>query len=653
MFYLKMLRIALLFALAAGFLACGSRTPQPVVEERLVILDNIARGKRFLSTFDGKRAQDNFLRAIDYYPQGRKRDELYCQAAYGVMLANAQMLIAEMNSILGLALRGALSAPEDLAALGLSGSPYLPANEMEKDKAFDFGILLENRWFSLEEKLYIISAYGHDVTATSLDVPDCGFDIGVEDNDRDLAYVLNMGHNTKPIVQAVFRGRLDVAEARVFNMLARTLTGSANFVLAHDLSMTVDVAKIAHMFGFDCFQSDLFDCLRGENSGELADFREWAFLFQDNPRLLGKSEDRWEKRFTRVDTDFANGFGSLLGFFDALISRSVRYSTSQFSDYDAQHFIIYRDRNSNERIDGADTLGLNIEAIVLDPEWIIEVLNLPKAQADKLRADFITANDLIKAFLPALRTLNAPSSEVVEEINAFSRRVRDNMLAVKDASQPYERIPFDSFEGFFDSYLPIPLFEDFPPNWVEIDLASYFIEPQALEQFIPYWAVTSPAYHYTGAIFLIDQEEPFEDDDEWTWERELFPLASYNGGRRGNLTNLALPFDCMNESNFRGEVVVNNQAREFGWPSFAVVWPDPTFNGTLYIDLGAWTPIFGLNRYVSPHQDLSCDDKDLNGFFPPTNYALTKGMWQFVAFVWGNSSVLRELLGSTILEFVD
>ncbi|MBA3754416.1 MAG: hypothetical protein H0X01_09835, partial [Nitrospira sp.] len=522
-----------------------------------------------------------------------------------------------------------------------------------------------------EPVLAEMSNYAEAVT----EIPKCTFTIGAGDvtetypagKENPFKYVLNIGDSDVPVVQVVLTGRFDGTEARLLNALVRSVLGGMDFVLAHDYSTTFDLHKIGHQLGLpvQCLRENALQC--GIMSGNLTDVNVnllgWAFIFADNPKLLGKSETRWDSRMSFVDNEFAGAFYGLRTFFDSMVARSQALAVKAASDDELhQYILIYKDANENGLVDAADDLGVNITAVNLSPEFLISQTGMEssvegRARAIKMRKDFKDTEAAVKTGLGFLRGGSLQLSEgSVAEVDLFFERFYGNMQAVDVPETEFERIPIDSFNTLIQDFL-LGVFDSTPtPNFMELDLRSYFVEPKPLRKFLPYWEMTTDPTVYVGSRFLLDSDDYDTGGGEYhtlpeilfsnagsgysffdIMERDLL-TGTYDGGTEFgvNLTGISAPSDCVNANNIYSIVKIKQQdgtgTQDYylRWPVMMVALQDPSFNGVIYTDMGAWTSVYNPTK-GNGVAGVGCPNP--SGFLPASNYSLTKSMWMYLDFL--------------------
>lgn len=674
---------SVILALVVTFVAaCGDdkKPPPPPQNFKQKILE----GKYSLSKFEAERARAIFLEVNESYRETYKKN--HCEASYGVVLADAQVLVTLLNNlVIGPLLTGALSpAPYSPQALPASRGGYRTAGA----KPHDFGIELENLWApKFEPILTEMSIYAAAVTA----IADCTFSIGVGDEPVDALVtgenpykmVLNLGDTEYPIAQLVFRGRLDGAEARLIELIGRSTMALMNFVLAHDLSLTIDLIKIAYILGapIECIQEDALDCVTKIASGEVTtvpvDFLEAAFIFADNPQLLAKSpaaagvpqSNRWERRFPVIDNQLARGFFGMRDFFSALLARSAALDTNVASEeLFTQYLIFFRDNNEDGKVDAGDGFGINLiendSGVKLSCDFIIQTRGLTAAQAQECRASMIDAEAFINGFLlTTLRDLFTPSEEAVGEINTFVERVYGNMAAVDNPSITAERIPINQFDNVIRDFFRGLLLDAPTPPFMEFDVKAFFTDPKPLREFLPYWERTTTAW--TFSRFIADSDDytayspeggpPVQltapqllfDQNYWDYSFSLTPTeravlqGPYDEGR---ITTLGLPADCLNPVNLHAKLSasIGNLDKV---PGTVMYFPlrDPSLNAMIYINMDEWSLRYdGIDNGSSTYGAFTCSDP--SGFQLADNQMLTKSMWLYLDFL-ADHIALTQLLG--------
>ncbi len=660
---LRIGKVVVACLLALGIAGCSNGDDQVQQRDKSGAIDAIATGKYFLTKFEGRRARDNFQKVVtsDWYENGGKKDGLYCEAMYGVILADAQRFLTQVNSLLGTVLKTVIAPAPGVPAGSFSLAAKAPLSEQ-----FDFGELLDPAWRgSLEPILTEMAEYADEVTRYEATVANCGFDIGVdlEESEKGYLYVLNLGEDRRPLFQVQFKGRIDGSEARVINSFVRTVLAGVDFLLAHDMSMTLDLQKIGYILGLpvECLPEEGLACFNDGFTLALQDLPGLAFLLEDNPNLLAKNDARWY-RMERIDNTMVSAFYGMRSFFQSLLVRDSRAESvgGDVEERMKEYLISYRDRNDNGQVDSADTFGINIEGITCDPSHVIEVTQLGAEDAASLRSLCKTIEDAVSTLLlNMLRNLSGlMTNAVVEELTTFNERAYANMVAVEKPDHEYQRIPISSFNETLAAF-PIQIIGEPMLPWLEFDVASFFTEPRALRSFMPYWEETPS---FTGARFLIDSDdysaldstgatvvgnlnelmftvknsEAGYTDITLLEERDLFQ-GSYAGG---TLTGLTIAADCLNAEN----LYIGDDTERTYLPVFGLAMQDPTFNGLAWVNLGEWRNRYGFQLFENPDtSNVACNDPmtvDL-----ATNYSLNKGTWIFIKHFIDNLEIL-SLMGS-------
>lgn len=689
----KRLGSALFFLLVGLGVACDP--PKEEIKKTTSLKEKIIEGKYSLSQFEAERARAIFLEVNETYRETYNKN--HCEASYGVVLADAQVVVTLLNNlIIGPLLTGALApAPYSPQALPASRGGYRPALA----KPHDFGIELENVWApKFEPILNEMSIYAAAVTA----IPNCTFSIGIGDEPVDALstgenpykWVLNFGDTEYPIAQLVFRGRLDGAEARVIEAVGRSTLAIANFVLAHDLSLTLDLIKIAYILGapVECIQEDALGCISDIISGEVTtvpvDLLESAFIFADNPQLLAKSapvatvpqSNRWERRFPLVDNQLARAFFTMRDFFPALVARSAALEGNLvndkiFNDY----LILFRDTNEDGKVDAGDEFGINLVAndsgVKLSCDFIIQTRGLSEAQAQECRNSLSDFEDAINGVvLELLKKLFTSSEEAVGDINNFVERMYGNLASVDNPSITAERIPINSFDNVIRDFL-LGFVDQPTPPFMEFDVKAFFIDPKPLREFLPYWERTTTSW--TFARFIADSDDyPAQHPDGGPTIMLTAPqllLDQHYAGYltnlkavterpvlqgpydEGRITNLGLPADCLNPYNLYAKIGIpigDDPNPEI--PGLVMYFPlrDPSLNAMIYVNMDEWSVLYdGPSSNGSSHNGsasfgaYNCSDP--SGFQLPDNQALTKSLWLYLDFL-ADHIVAVQFLGPVL-----
>ncbi len=419
----------------------------------------------------------------------------------------------------------------------------------------------------------------------------------------------------------------------------------------------------------ECISQDLLTCIRDSDFAFETDLivdriLGWAFLFEDNPRLLGRNENledgtkgRWERRFTRVDNEWAAGFYALRTFLPSLVARTSNLRGRDGADQKlSQFFILYQDNNDNDEIDGLDKFGINIQRIVFSPEFFIIRGNLPEDEARTLRESFSDIEATVNSTVLGILKSFEPSAASVAEINTFFERMYSNMKAVENENFSYEPIPINSFNTVFQDFL-LGFFSGDLPNFMDFDLRSYFVDGRPFRDFVPRWHLIQVIEPSNQGDILINLAEFLLDSDDYSIggttttirpanidaydgtlvaERGVFQ-GTYNGGSLGQLQNIGWASDCINGDNLTS--IFSSNVGQEGWPVVYLNLPEPTFNGLINVNLGAWDPY-----YSALDGNGSACVGDVAGRQLATNYSLSKAMWMYVDYFIDNFEVV-QLLG--------
>lgn len=690
--------LAVLF-FALGTIGCEEEIDQCAEGFSLICPKPIDRkamlqAKQHISNFDGARARDIYLQANDEYKKYHKGQDM-CEATYGVVLADSQIIVSELN---GLVLRFLVGGLAPAPGFSSAAAGQLKPRYKTAAGAHDFGIELENLWASIEPTMIEMAAYAGAVTT----IANCSYSIGVGDGEpktptgqeNPYKYVLNIGDSKLPVIQLAFQGRFDGAEARALETLMRTSMAVMNLILVHDLSLTIDVAKLAYLIGVpvECLKDDILGCgakvLSGEITAQPANLLDAAFIFEENPKFLAKSEkdpnvpqaDRWARRMPWVYRDLARGFYTLRSFFQALVARSVALQGTVANEkIFNEYVIVFRDSNENGKIDGQDDFGLNIKKIDFDCQFFIAKFGLSETQAEKCNTEFDTLDELAAQAITFLPNLFAPTEAAVGEFQTFFERMYGNTGGVENPALTAERIPINSFNAVTREFFSgISILNADTPNFMELDLKAFFNNAKPVRDFVPYWSKVTDSFTLTR--FLADSDwyaayDPVTGGTHWLtspqyafdpryknmvpdWldpiERDLF-TGVYDGGINGTLSSLRMGADCLNGKNLFMVLTLNNKTTKLSAPVFAFPLPDPTLNTMIYLNLDEWKALYdnngnGADRFTTnPFGYPSYDCRsDPSGFVLADNRTLTKSMWLYLDF-WVDHFILASF-AQTILD---
>jgi hypothetical protein len=644
---------ALLCLLGLG--ACTAERSEKRALRDAEIQQYILAGKKHLSQFQGAQARDKFLAVYDN--QKRFAGQFHCEAAYGVALADVQVVLAALNPPL-------LSLLEK--QFGASSG---------HDLAVDPGAEIEAFWNTVTPTIRELIGYAEEITA----VEGCAFAIGLDEvgvAPNELKFPLNFLSNEQPVVQVVFKSRFDVLEARFIIALAHAALGVADLLLAHDLRWEPDFAKFAHQLGVasDCIPlRGLVPCVFEDKAPEASPVHllDWAFVFADNPRLLDESPERWAARSAAVAPALAAALQPLRDFTAALLARNKRLLEDAIPDERYREFaFIYYDANQNVEVDSADNLGVNVHDVLLRCEALAGTI-IPETGLADCERRLASYEGLLDIGLMLIRTGPSPSSAVMGEVELLVERLYGALRSVSEPAYPYEKIPFSSLSRFFSELLPII---DAPaPNFLEADVSALFKSPRSIRAFLPAWQAGVGA---TGSRFLADGDdyEYFSPPPSTVTSVDAYLDQAYGGylwEALGLEPKLAIepdsaterplfgcpgphciPADCLNAGNLYSELsgvpLADEETFVLHWPALYLWFPDPTFNGLLSVDLGVWTGHAG----ASPGNGSESLQGHLcpltAGLQSPDNLTLQKSLWIFADFF-----VDHFQMAGLVFEFLD
>ncbi len=612
-------------------LGCSPREREPLTPAERT--EKILDGKRALSSFDGATARTEFAAVdADYRTQ---TGSPHCEAAYGASLANLQIALDELNPIL----------------LQFVGEQF---GLLDADVS-NISNLLNDGWPAIEAALVEAGEYAAAVTGIS----GCEFSIGLEEPVDDsfdnmsaqYQFPLHLLDSENPVLEIVFSARFDGVEARLIQAVIGAGLALADGVLAHDLTLELDDAKLAHQLGSTeaCVRDGFLACLLAGPLPVHAPIHllDWAFVFADNPKFLTKAPERWDERFAAVDNHLISAIAPLRSLFSEMLVRTRRHSEQSRDDALEEFALVYVDANHNSKIDTADSIGVNIDEIRFTCEALIGVL-ITEAEEQECRIRVSSYDDLALILMNFIRSAASPSGSVIEELDSFFTRAYLSFRAVDDPDVAYEPIPFDSLSRLFSEVLPI-LNAPFP-NFLAFDFAAFFRNPRPVRDYVPTWfkhggiagarfkadgdeypAFVSPPATLTSVDVYLDEAHGgliwgllgrtvFSPVDlEGAIERELFPCPG------------CVPADCLNATNlfsvFEGIPVLNDDEEIWRWPVFYLDFPDPALNGLVLADPGVWNarldPEAGNGGFE--YGDASCDYP--SGFQPADAKRLHQSLW--------------------------
>lgn len=640
------MRAAWTWLIVLALAACAEKKESALTPA--AIEDRVLAGKLHLSRFEGREAREVF-RALDA-DYRKEHGAPHCAAHMGVVLADIQVALSIVNPALVTLLEQQLRP----ATKSTPGS----------DAA------IEAVAVAVEPTLRELAQYAEAVTA----IPDCAFSIGLDEpkGEEDYRFIANVLDDAQPVVQVELRSRFDGVEARVVAGVVNAILAALDMALAHDLGWRVDAAKVAHQLGVTeaCLAQGFVPCYF---SGETADhppahLLDWAFVLEDNPALLGARSARWKERMPRVAGEGAAAVQPVRTLFDAMLARSERIYGSDV-ERETDYLLVYRDVDSNARVNTADQLGINIEAVRLDCTKLVGIV-VAEREAEDCRRRFDDYQAIAQTALMFVRTAASPSERVVEELEVFFDRLHAQLYAV-DAGGSAAPIPFNSLSGLFSEM--VPLLEQEAPNFVAFDLGAFLRDPAPVRALLPAWKTTSGP---TGARFVADADDyaalvtppatlnavdVYLDEAYGPYFGNLFgraypevvdPLAVTERALFGCAAGEpCVPADCLNASNLYTDLPslnpVADESSRFRWPVLYLWLPDPAFRGVVQVDGSVWGPVAGQGNGADAWGAFTCTSEP--GFATPDNWSLQRSAWLFADFFLDNfafagmlSSVLPE-----------
>ncbi len=620
-------RLLVLVPLAFAPTACVDEHPIPLTSE--VVTQRMLEGKRHLSRFEGEAARNIFRELDDAWRA--EHAEPHCEASWGIALADVQVALAILNPPL---------------------LEWVSAQVRPLEDPGDQGAALEAMWTAVDPTLADLAAAAKVVT----ELPDCAFAIGLdaaEAPEEDLRYVLFALDNSAPVAEVTLRARFDGVEARLLLALTEAIRGISHLGLAHDLRWTLDAAKTAHQLGVreSCLDAGFFPCLLAGPDANHADrnLLDWAFVLEDNARLLAKSTDRWETHANEIAPALLAAASPLLTLFPTLSERTERWEP----EWHGQFVIAYRDRNENGTIDAGDQLGLRIDEFRLRCDALIGTA-VPAAEAEACDSLFDNLEVAVGAGLLFLGSAAAPGEAVIAEFQTFFERLADAFTAVGDPAHAYERIPFTSFSGLFTDLFPVL---DVPaPEFMAFDVPAFFTDPQPLRTFFPAWEKTAGP---TGARFLADADDystvvtppaTMNGVDGWLdeaaggWVYGLFGESAELPFDPFSATDRALfgcpggawcvPADCLHAGNLYSELAgftLDWSSRTYVfWPVIYMAFADPSFHGLVHVDMDVWADRYDPQTGNGAAPTTACPGP--SGLQPADAGTLHRSAWLFADF---------------------
>lgn len=626
------------------FAACSRPAAGGITAEETQ--QRLLEGKRRLTRFDGAGARSAFVSLDTAHRE--QTGKPHCEASYGVVLADVQVILAKLNPFLLDYVQNQFTPLSARAAIH-------PASSADSDA----GVGLETAWRELLPAITELVDYANAVTA----IANCRFSIGLDEPaGEDFQFVANFLDNTKPVAQLALKTRFDGVEARLIAAAASLAVGLADFILAHDLTLVLDAEKTARQLGVDaaCVRAHPLQCIGHPVDGHPSiNLLDWAFVFHDNPNFLTQSDSRWKTYMPVADDRFADSLRPLRTLFPAMISRSIQLQREKAdAPYVKSFTLVYDDKNTNSRLDSADTLGLNITDLILDCTALIGTV-VPESEGIACRNRFDQYEVLAGTGILFLKSLASPGESIIGELQKFIDRVYENMTAVNQPSLKHELLPFGSFERMFTELLPV--FDEPAPAFLAFDLTALFTSPKAVRYFVPIWQA---GVGHTGARFLADSDD-YQTDASPPVNTTL-PLVFFDEAHGGLIWKIfdgtatpiyipqsvverdmftclpgepCLPADCLNASNLFSELkgldFINGTGDQlWNWPVMNGYLPDPALNGLVYIDGSVWGGIYDADagNGSAAWQSAVCL-LPAAGFVKATNASLQSSVWMLADFL--------------------
>jgi hypothetical protein len=598
-------------------------------------------GKLALTAFDGVAAREQFLPVAAHFRKTGFAQS--CPAAYGLALADFQIVLARLNPVLATAVRdGKLVAPA-AAAKGGDG------------------------WDEWSAFLREAADYAAAVTGAA-----CEFDIGItpEDAEEKLAYTLYVLGNTVPTADVRVTARFDGAEARVMAAVAEAALGVGDVVFAHDLTFTLSEAKLARQLGVSeaCIHTDWLTCLQAPDANHPpVNLLDWAFVFADNPAFLTAAGD-WNAHMAGAPERFAAALAPLRTVFPAILARSRAFSREAREAGRAEEYALrYVDVDEDDAFGRIDILGVKIESVALDCRLLVELdaAPWPADECERRLGDYTAL--INSAALPILRTAASPDEAVVAELQRLFDAAHANFAAATDAGYPHAPIAFTTLNRLMTEF--VPLFDKPAPDFLAFDVAAFFTRPAPVRSFVPAWTQAGA----TGARFLADSDDyaylapppttvtlPQAYLDEqyggivWAavgYDYEIAYEATHVTERPlfGCPGERCIPADCLNAANLYTEVAADlvglgTGVTRIAVPPMDMSFPDPSLHGLVRIDDAAWRPFYGPGNGADAWEGLRCAATP--GFTVATNYSLHRSVWLFADFVLDHFAFLPLVLES-------
>ena len=232
--------------------------------------------------------------------------------------------------------------------------------------------------------------------------------------------------------------------------------------------------------------------------------RKFSFILNNNPAFLGKSKDRWDRYFPRVDNVLGESFTQISGLFDALINRSISIVKSgKYTVDDLDNFFVYVKEQDPEHPDktlgDGDMIGFSFGK---DPSKRIDVHLFKDDSKNSSIKDVLTT-----IVIPMLK--RNTSDEEIKGFQKLFTDLRDNFLAVDKPNIKYKPFKISDLNVLLSA---TDILIGALPDAIEFDIPKYFINPHPLRDYMPYW------YRYQDPSFIFAHDFPTEFliETEWT-----------------------------------------------------------------------------------------------------------------------------------------
>ncbi len=258
----------------------------------------IETGKKYIG--EGK-----YNDALAYFQKALKTNEECTDARWGIIVANFEIFIGNVNKILFFGSGGAPAfAPEGLQTLLAS-----------------FLASIEDPLRAIYEQIPFVEKSNSDFTLESIP--------------------FLFGPSSNPYIKMTLQGKLSTTEIELIKSLTTAILGTIDFVWAHDFDIEVTD------FPFPNTMDAEFDNFFYLRDGI-------ANIYSDYPNFLGKGL-QWDIRMPRVDNEYADSVTGLYSFLMNLPGNDPTPSPEST-------LILYEDTDGNG-IDGGDVIGINVRSI--------------------------------------------------------------------------------------------------------------------------------------------------------------------------------------------------------------------------------------------------------------------------------------------------